>query len=55
MFVGYTKQFKAYQLPDVSINKIVINRDVVVDEKITFFFDDGKSMDSNVWETIIDT
>ena len=27
------------------MNKIVINRDVV-DEKISFFYDDGKSMDS---------
>ena len=27
------------------MNKIVINRDVV-DEKISFFCDDGKSMDS---------
>jgi hypothetical protein len=33
----------------------VINRDVVVDEKIPFFSDNGKSMDSSVWETVVDS
>jgi hypothetical protein len=55
IFVGYSEQSKAYQLLDVSTNKIVINRDVVVDEKIPFFSDNGKSMDSSVWETVIDS
>jgi hypothetical protein len=55
MFVGYSEQSKAYRLLDVSTNKIVINRDVVVDEKIPFFSDNGKSMDSSVWEIVVDS
>jgi len=48
IFIGYSEQSKTYQLLDVSTKKTVINRDVVVDEKISFFSDNGKYMDSSV-------
>jgi hypothetical protein len=55
MFVGYNEQSKAYLLLDVSTKKVLINRNVVVDEKISLFSDNGKSMDSSVWETIVNS
>jgi hypothetical protein len=52
MFFGYSERSKAYKLLDVSTNKILINRDVVIDVKIQFLFDNGESMDNSVWEIV---
>lgn len=41
LFVGYNKNAKAYRL-DVSMNKVVVRRDVVLDVNTPFFFDSEK-------------
>jgi hypothetical protein len=53
MFVGFNEQYKTYRLLDVSMNKIVVNRDVI-DEKISFFSNNGKSMDNSVRVIVVD-
>lgn len=37
MFVGYSERVKIYKFINVTTNKVVVSRDVIIDEKASFF------------------
>ena len=42
VFLGYSDVTKGYRLLDVKTNKLVVNRDVIFDEKTTWNWEDKK-------------